>query len=114
MTLLEETIFRYQSCVDGTNEGWGDKHSLRNHMNRVNRRISELVGLYNEIEALPAEHELRADETIVELMQEYRDLVTARAECEVLLDGVQRVHRVETPEKPRDLKPTLKKLGFPT
>ncbi|MHC4300935.1 MAG: hypothetical protein ACYS7Y_26980 [Planctomycetota bacterium] len=68
MTLLEETIFRYQSCVDGTNEGWGDKHSLRNHMNRVNSRIGELVGLYNEIEALPAEHELREDDIIVSLM----------------------------------------------
>ena len=107
VTLVEETRYRLDCCVDGTNEGWGEPGSLRNHLMCVNSRVDELQGLYDEIEALPADNELRADGIIVELMQEYRELVDARADAEMYL-GIEPVSPVERAEP---LTPVVLRVG---
>jgi len=84
MTLLEETRYRINCCIGGTNGGWGELRSLRNHLMRVRSRLNELGPLKLEIEALPDDAELRSDRTIVELMDEYRDLLQATREAEGL------------------------------
>ena len=131
MTLLEETRKRIDCCVGGTNEGWGELCSLRNHLGRVRSRVNELGPLRDEIEALPDDSELRADETIIELMQEHGDLLQALRDAERFL-GIEATNeaiietmrrngekRMEFKSGPRNLAqllpealPTLKNLGL--
>lgn len=54
-------------------------------MMRVTSRINELAGLYAEIHWLPELDEKRDDETVVELMQEYQDLVKVKSDVDTFL-----------------------------
>lgn len=127
MTLVEETRYRLSCCIGGTNEGWGELVSLRNHLMRVTKQIGHLVGLYDEIEALPEDAELRDDEIIIDLMQEYRELVDAKADAEMFLGVEPKVTRLCRRPRRRlrgpkgqcladlllpEVRPTLKNLGL--
>ncbi len=86
MTILEETHFRITCCRKGIHEGWGSRPSLRNHLQcRVDQRLTELGPFTEEIEALPKDDELRADKTVVSLLQEFDDLIEAKREALTLL-----------------------------
>ncbi len=108
MTILEETHFRITCCRKGIHEGWGSRPSLRNHLQcRVDQRLTELGPFTEEIEALPKDDELRADKTVVSLLQEFDDLIEAKREALTLLSiGPE-------PEKPRNLAQRLFSSCFP-
>jgi len=77
LTILEEARYRLACCRAETGDGWGDKHSLRNHLRcNVGPRLHELKPFVEEIEGLGKTHELHTDLTTVNLMYEYHDLVS--------------------------------------
>jgi len=133
MNILEETRFRLNCCRGGTHEGWGELRSLRNHLQcRVDHRLGELGPFVEEIRVLPEDDELRTDETVVSLLQEYDDLAAAKREALAFLGdepgepywtpgcAIQQIDRTERlpgetePEKPRNLAQRLLSSCLPT
>ena len=94
LTTLEEARYRLACCRAKTGDGWGDKHSLRNHLHcNVGPRLHELEPFVEEIRGLPEMHDLRRGLTTVDLLYEYHDLVSIQTDIRFYL-------QVDLPQRP--------------
>jgi hypothetical protein len=120
MNLVDETRYRLACCETGTGTGWGELHSLRNHLEgRVQARIFELDPFVTEINRLPEDDGLRNDGIVKELLEEWGDLIKAKRLAHLYLNIVEPAERVEPVtetkvERTGRLKTILRQLGFPT
>jgi len=83
MTMPEELRYRIDSVRNGTNEGYGDKSSLRSFTGFARHRIKELTPF---MKATEKDKSLIADDIGKQLVEEYESLVELCEEAQVVLD----------------------------